>query len=233
MPASEVPACQLWRSQPPQGAPSAPFFPRLLLGVRIGVRIGRLLAGDCWLHLASSGPTARKRGASPNRYTQPRLPLGPTRPRPRLCGASPRAPPGSGPAPQPPRDAALARRSPAASSVAAGKHLFQASRPVPFCALPIDPSAHALVADPLVTDPDDLGHLAHRTPRSCQPELVSSEGVEARAVLVVGLFQITRSEVILAVLPVYLKRAAHGSIGVLNERIYNQHRSLLSEGQMV
>jgi hypothetical protein len=33
--------------------------------------------------------------------------------------------------------------------------------------------------------------------------------VEARAVLVVGLFQITLSKVILAVLPVYLRRAAH------------------------
>jgi hypothetical protein len=57
--------------------------------------------------------------------------------------------------------------------------------------------------------------------------------VEARAVLVVGLFQITLSKVILAVLPVYLKWAAHGLRESVKERISDQHMLPLFERQMV
>jgi len=63
-----------------------------------------------------------------------------------------------------------ARLFSAALSVAPRGHLFQ-----PSWTIPIDPSVHALV-----TDPDDLGHLAHRTALSCQPEVQSWWSVSSR-----------------------------------------------------
>jgi len=155
---------------------------------------------------SSSGPIDRKRGAFPSRCTQLRLPPWPIELRRRWCAVPHAQPSGTAVRIALRRGAALSLRS---------LHGGETESP------PSLPSG--------ITRSIGARFRSRRQwsrPRHSLLALCAQEGLEARAVPVVGLLQVAVSKLLLAVLPVDIEGAAHGSGGSLSKGVWKTVRPI-------